>query len=457
MSSPLFPADPLSARIVQVSEFVLQLRQQVEQSSPLGWVSGEISNLVRASSGHLYFILKDERAQIRCAMWRNRAQLLRFRPEEGQRVELRAQATVYEARGDLQLSVETIRPAGPGGLFEAYLRLKAALEAEGLFAAERKRPLPRLPRALGIITSPAAAALQDVLASLRRRAPALPLVLYPCPVQGEGAGQMLARTLALASERAEADGIDALILCRGGGSIEDLWAFNHEALARALAACRVPVVCGVGHETDTTLADFAADLRAATPTAAAELASAGWHTAAQRLPVLANSLQLTLEQGLRRRWQRVDELQRRLLHPRARLALSRERLSRLAQRLNRATRQQVQQRQWQLRVLAPRLRQAAPDAAPVRTRLAALQGALQSSLQRSLQTRRQQLDKHAGQLASLNPAAVLRRGYAVVRDSHGAIVRDAASQPPGSRLQLQLASGELPVRVISAAETDDCL
>nr|WP_223871822.1 exodeoxyribonuclease VII large subunit [Candidatus Dactylopiibacterium carminicum] len=195
MSSLPRSVDPLSARVSSVSEFVLQIRRLVEGNIPLGWIGGEISNLTRAASGHLYFTLKDERAQIRCAMWRTRAQLLAFRPQEGQRVEIRAQATVYEARGDLQLSVEQIRPAGPGNLYEAFLRLKARLETEGLFDADRKHSLPALPRGVGIITSPAAAALRDVLASLRRRAPALPVVLYPCPVQGEEAGPRIAQTI----------------------------------------------------------------------------------------------------------------------------------------------------------------------------------------------------------------------------------------------------------------------
>ncbi len=271
-------AGSLSTPVIAVSALNRMAREALEAALPLLWVGGEISNLTRASSGHVYFTLKDASAQVRCAMWRNRAQLLAFRPENGMRVEARALVTLYEARGDYQLNVEALRPAGIGNLFEAFNRLKARLAAEGLFDPDQRRPLPRFPRAVGIVTSLQAAALRDVLVTLRRRAPHLPVVLYPAPVQGADAAARLVAAVRDAGRRAPQDGIDLLLLVRGGGSIEDLWSFNDEALARALRACPLPVVCGVGHETDFTIADFAADLRAPTPTGAAEIASAGWLT-----------------------------------------------------------------------------------------------------------------------------------------------------------------------------------
>ena len=236
---------------------------------PLTWVSGEISNFTRASSGHWYFTLKDNAAQVRAVMFRGRAQYADFQPREGDKVEVRALVTLYAPRGDYQLSVEAIRRAGVGNLYEAFLRLKAQLTQEGLFDPERKRALPVFPKTVGIVTSPQAAALRDILTALRRRAPHVNVILYPTPVQGDGAGNKIAQAIATAADRAECD---VLLVCRGGGSIEDLWAFNEEIVARTIAHSPIPVIAGIGHETDFTIADFAADLRAATPTAAAEQA-----------------------------------------------------------------------------------------------------------------------------------------------------------------------------------------
>ena len=254
---------------VTVSELNRRVRELVEGALPLMWVAGEISNFTRAASGHCYFVLKDERAQVRCVFFRHKAARLDFEPENGAQVEVCALPTVYEARGEFQLGVETMRRAGLGALYEAFERLRKKLAEEGLFDIERKRELPPFPRAVGIVTSTAAAALRDVLTTLRRRMPSIPVVIYPAPVQGEGAGNKLAAAVRTASARAE---VDVLIVCRGGGSMEDLWEFNSEALVREVARCSVPVVCGVGHETDFTLVDFAADVRAPTPTAAAALA-----------------------------------------------------------------------------------------------------------------------------------------------------------------------------------------
>ncbi|GAB2905375.1 exodeoxyribonuclease VII large subunit [Uliginosibacterium flavum] len=441
------PQERVSAPVSSVSDFVLQIRQLIEARIPLGWIAGEISNLVRAASGHIYFTLKDERAQIRCTMWRTKAQLLPFQLSEGMRVEVRAQATVYEARGDLQLSVDSIRRAGLGNLYEAFLRLKASLEAEGLFAAERKRALPELPHGIGLITSPAAAALHDVLTSLRRRAPGLRITLYPTPVQGDGAGERIAAAIRSASERAQKDGVELLIVCRGGGSIEDLWAFNHEAVARAIAGCAIPVISGVGHETDSTLADFAADLRAPTPTAAAEIASAGWYALRQRLPQLRNDLLRAGQRRLQQAGQRVDELQRRLSHPRARLARSAERLNNLQQRLRQA--QQVRAFRLSTRVdaLSARLSRYAPRTGPLQARLQACEQSLARSAAWRLTRAQQQLASLAARLEGLNPDAVLARGYAIVRNEAGEILRDATTVAENQRLEIQLAASRLKARV----------
>ncbi|HTN66510.1 MAG TPA: exodeoxyribonuclease VII large subunit, partial [Burkholderiaceae bacterium] len=261
---------PTTPAVLSVSALNQAVARMLERNFPLTWVAGEISNFTRASSGHWYFTLKDNAAQVRAVMFKGRAQYAGFTPREGDRVEVRALITLYAARGEFQLSVEAIRRAGVGDLYEAFIRLKEKLAAEGLFDAERKRALPRLPRVIGIVTSPQAAALRDILTTLQRRAPHVAVILYPTPVQGVGAAEKIRAAIELAAHRAECD---VLLVCRGGGGIEDLWSFNDESVARALVACPMPVVCGIGHETDFTIADFAADLRAPTPTAAAEMAA----------------------------------------------------------------------------------------------------------------------------------------------------------------------------------------
>ncbi len=244
---------------ISVSALNQAAARLLERNFPLTWVSGEVSNFTRAASGHWYFTLKDDAAQVRAVMFRGRAQHVGFTPKNGDKLEVRALVTLYTPRGDFQLNVEAIRRSGTGNLYEAFLKLKDKLNAEGLFSPERKRALPVFPRTIGIVTSPKAAALHDVLTSFARRAPHVKLIVYPTPVQGEGAGQKIAQTLATASRRAECD---VLLLCRGGGSLEDLWAFNEEVVARAIVASTIPIICGVGHETDITIADFTADLRA---------------------------------------------------------------------------------------------------------------------------------------------------------------------------------------------------
>jgi exodeoxyribonuclease VII large subunit len=445
-SSSSYP-ERVGAPVLSVSGFLLQVRQKIESSFPLGLIGGEVSNLVRASSGHIYFTLKDERAQVRCAMWRNRAQLLGFQLLDGMHVEIRAQATLYEARGDFQLSVDSIRRAGQGSLYEAFLRLKARLEEEGLFLPEKKQTLPVLPRGIGVVTSLAAAALRDVLAVLARRSPHLPVVLYPCPVQGDGAGEQIAEVIKTAGLRAKHDGVDVLIVCRGGGSIEDLWAFNHEAVVRSIAACPIPVVSGVGHETDTTLVDFVADMRAATPSAAAELISAGWLVQRDKVALRAAEIERGWLRYLRRTGQRLDELQRRLTHPRMRLVRSTERLEGVNRRLVQAMHTDLSRRQARLSSIQSLLAAHAPRLAPLQARLDACEQALTRSFAWRQSHLLQKLEGLAARLQSLSPDAVLARGYAIVRSEAGLIVRDASSVADEAPLSIQLARSQLKVRV----------
>src|SRR5690349_8117153 len=285
----------LGPRVLSVGELNRLARTALEQNLPLCWVAGEISNFKRYDSGHCYFTLKEETAQVECVMFRQKAMLLGWQPESGMQVEVRACATLYEARGKYQITVESMRRAGLGALYEAFERLKARLHREGLFDPARKRALPRFPRALGIVTSPKAAALRDVLTILKRRAPGLPVVVYPTPVQGEGAAARIADAIRLAGSRRDCD---VLIVCRGGGSIEDLWAYNDEQLARVIHASSIPIVSGVGHETDFTIVDFVADVRAPTPTAAAQLASPDRLETCQQLRQLELRFGRTLKRSL---------------------------------------------------------------------------------------------------------------------------------------------------------------
>jgi exodeoxyribonuclease VII large subunit len=311
MSNAPFVARP----VLPVSLLVSSARLLMERHLGLAWISGEVSNLSRAASGHVYFVLKDEQAQVRCVLFRQKAQLLGFALQDGLHVEVRATPTIYEARGEFQLNVETARVSGLGALYEQFARLKARLEAAGWFAPTRKRALPPFPRAVGIVTSRRAAALSDVLTTLARRIPSLPVILYPASVQGSGAAVEIAAAIATANARAE---VDVLIVCRGGGSIEDLWAFNEEIVARAVLDSRIPVVSGVGHETDFTICDFVADVRAPTPTGAAAL------VALERAALLATAAALrgrwrrAAERFLEIRMQRLDGVSRRLVHPSAR-------------------------------------------------------------------------------------------------------------------------------------------
>ena len=387
--------DGARAAPVTVSQLLRSVRDTLEHRYALMWVAGEISNLTRAASGHCYFTLKDDDAQVDCVMFRGRAAHLDWTPENGARVEARVLVTLYEPRGRFQLNVETMRHAGLGPLYERFLKLKDQLAREGLFDPASKRELPEFPAAIGVVTSLAAAALRDVLSTLARRNPSIPVIVYPVPVQGEGAAERIAAMLGTASSRAECD---VLLLVRGGGSLEDLWQFNEQAVARAIRASRIPVVVGVGHETDFTIADFAADQRAPTPTAAAELVSA---PRAELLARVAELAQRAGRESLRRigyAMQAVDGLARRLVHPADRVRTSRQLVVQLAARLASAN----------ARLL---------DAAAAR------------------------LERLRTGLSGLDPNAVLARGYSITRDASGQVLRDASRVAEGERLVTTLSKG----------------
>ena len=434
----------LPAEILTVSALARSVRDLLEHRYPLLWVAGEISNCVRAKSGHLYFSLKDEMAQVRCVMFRNRGQYLDWEPREGLRVEVRALVTLYEARGDFQLNVESMRLAGQGALFEAFLRLRDKLDKEGLFDAAHKKPLPAYPQRIGIVTSLQAAALRDVLTTLARRNPSIPVIIYPAPVQGEGAAQQLAAAIAAAARRNECD---VLILCRGGGSIEDLWAFNDEGLARAIYACPIPVVTGIGHETDFTIAEFVADRRAATPTAAAELASPARAELIADLRQLRQSLLRQMQLALETRAQRVDSMAGRLQSPADRLAASSVRIGAARMRLGAALALCTRNAEWRLSHATRRLAAAMPNLGVLQHRTAQLETALRRATPQRLAALGENLTRLSLGLAHLDPAAVLERGYAIARRPDGSVVRASAALRPGDPLELSFARGGATVRV----------
>jgi exodeoxyribonuclease VII large subunit len=388
-------------RIFSVTELLRSVRDTLERRFPLAWVRGELSNLSRAPSGHRYFTLKDGAAQVECVMFRSRAAALDWEPRDGMQVEVRALPTLYEPRGRFQLTVEAMRRAGLGPLHERFLRLKEKLGAEGLFDPALKRELPPYPGRIGVVTSLAAAALGDVLTTLARRNPAIEVIVYPAPVQGEGAAERIATMLARASRRAECD---ALLLVRGGGSIEDLWPFNEEAVARAIRASRIPVVVGVGHETDFTIADFAADQRAPTPTAAAELVSPARQELVKTLFHAVRRLGREMQRKLQYAAQALDTCARRLVHPAERLRSYQQLVTQLNARLAFAFSHKVH-------------------------RCATHVERLQASL------------------ASLDPTAVLARGYSITYDAAGQVVRDSSSVQSGERITTRLAQGQIESEV----------
>jgi exodeoxyribonuclease VII large subunit len=430
--------------IISISELNRLARGVLESEIPLIWVAGEISNLTRATSGHVYFSLKDESAQARCVMFRNRAQLVPWQLANGQQIEARTLVSIYEARGDYQLNIETLRRAGLGRLYEAFARLRQQLDAEGLFAELHKQAIPRLPKCVGIVTSLQAAALRDVLAAFARRGPHVPLIIFPTPVQGEAAGKSIADAIRAAIQHGTCD---LLLVVRGGGSLEDLWSFNEEVVARAIFASPLPVIAGVGHETDITMADLVADTRAATPTAAAELATAGWFAAAGELVQLQATLQARIGDCINRNQQRLDDLQRRLIHPAAQLAKARVRLELLGTRLRAATLEPLHAARLDLLRSKAKLHRACPRLERYQNQLGIARGALRLATADLIAKQRVRLERAEAGLDHLNPEATLLRGYAIVFDENDHLMRDAQHLSINQRIHLQLARGVAYARV----------
>ncbi len=437
---------PALPQVISVSELNRLARHLLERQLPLMWVAGEVSNCKRYGSGHCYFTLKDAEAQVECVLFRNKAQLVGWQPQDGMQVELRAFPTIYEARGKFQLCVETMRRSGFGALYEAFARLKLKLEREGLFEPARKRALPRFPQVIGIVTSPQAAALRDVLTTCKRRMPGLPVVIYPTPVQGEGAGRSVAAAIGVANARMECD---LLIVCRGGGSIEDLWAFNEEVVARAIVASAIPVVVGVGHETDFTIADFVADARAPTPTGAAERATPSRADLATTLLQSAGRLLRCATRAIEDRMQRLDFLSRRLTHPGERIRSQRASLAHLEQRLRGSWRHGLENETWRVRDLAQRLVATGPDPEVLSTAIAELARRLRHAARGRVDAARTALTGAEAHLKHLSPHHVLERGYSITETTAGTIVRDGASLAVGEELQITFAKGRAGARVES--------
>jgi exodeoxyribonuclease VII large subunit len=452
----LFPA--LNSRpareVYTVSRLNREARGLIENGFPALWIEGELSNLSRPGSGHLYFSLKDAEAQVRCAMFRLSAVRVRFPLRDGLKVLARVRVTLYEPRGEFQLQVEHLEEAGEGALRRAFEALKAQLAAEGLFDQAAKRALPALPRRIGVLTSPAGAALRDVLHVLQRRFPAVPVLIYPIPVQGADAAPRIVRALRRAARRAECD---VLILTRGGGSLEDLWPFNEEMVARAIRACPIPVVSAVGHEIDVTIADFAADLRAPTPSAAAELVvpdAATWlrqlHAASARMR--RSGLGLLARARERCRWLGGRLAQQ---HPRTQLRQRAQRLDELSLRLGAAQRRTQERAQARWEHARQRLHVASPAARIERLQVtcATATRALQERMQRRLERAHTALAAAGRALNGVSPLATLSRGYAVVANGDGQVLRDAREAAPGSVIQARLAHGRL--RAIVQSHEDD--
>lgn len=438
---------PEQRDVYTVSRLNREVRELLEGSLPLIWVEGELSNVARPSSGHLYLTLKDAAAQVRCAMFRTRNRLLGFRPEDGKQVLIRARVSLYEGRGEFQLVVEHMEEAGTGALRRAFDLLKARLAAEGLFDPARRRPLPALPHRIGVITSPTGAAIRDIVSVLRRRFPSVPVLIYPVPVQGSEAPPAIVEALALASRRQDCD---VLILARGGGSLEDLWAFNEEAVARAVHASAIPVVTGIGHEVDVSICDFVADRRAATPSAAAELVTPSRDELLQRLTRQQARLLTSLRRSLRLRGQALEHLGKRLRHPGRRLQDRAQRVDGLEHRLRQAQAHVLARARARLQETSAHLQRQTPRhrLRELAVRRANLHGRLLAAMGHGLTQRGDRLTGLGRALDAVSPLATLARGFAIVRrTSDGTVVRDAARVRAGEQVEARLARGALLCRV----------
>jgi exodeoxyribonuclease VII large subunit len=443
--------------VYTVSRLNKEVRLLLESGLPVLWLEGELSNFAAPASGHWYFSLKDSQAQVRCAMWRQRNSLLRFRPKEGMHVLARARVGLYEPRGEYQVIVEHLEEAGEGALKREFEKLKARLAAEGLFTADRKRPLPAVPRRIGVVTSPTGAAIHDILRVLRARFPAAAVLVYPTAVQGAAAVPEIVRAIECASRRNECD---VLIVARGGGSLEDLWCFNDERVARAVAASRVPTISGVGHEVDVTIVDFVADHRAPTPSAAALAAVPDRAAWLESLGQIEMRLAGAMSRLLRQRGLALGAAAQRLQisHPGAKLAQHAQRLDDLDLRLRSALRASLLHQRQRLENLGTRLWRENPRhrLEVLCSRAAALRQRMENAMTGSLNKREQRLALAVRTLDAVSPLATLGRGFAVVtRTADGALLRDAAHAPPGTEIEARLSKGTLRATVNHLTRAED--
>jgi len=433
---------------ITVSELNREVKSLLENAIAIRCVEGEISNLSRPSSGHWYFTLKDSRAQVRCAMFRNRTQYLKFIPKEGDLVRVVARVSLYEGRGDYQLICDQLAQGGTGQLQQAFEALKTRLDQEGLFSSEHKRPLPRHPRQLGVITSPTGAAIHDILQVLERRYAALPVMVYPTAVQGKEAAAQIARAIALANQHAACD---VLIVGRGGGSLEDLWPFNEEIVARAIFNSAIPIVSAVGHEVDITISDLVADLRAPTPSAAAELLSPNQLELRQRLRQASLRLRQQQLSLIRQQRDKLLALRQRLRHPGDRLRDQAQRLDSLETRLTRALQRRLKQAGQQLAVLQQRQKRLAPGQRVMllQMQLEQFHKRLHKQMDLQLSHKRQLLQHQITLLNSISPLATLERGYAIAQNAAGQVIHDATEVKPGDRITVRVQHGWIDSEVKS--------
>jgi exodeoxyribonuclease VII large subunit len=395
-STPINSSKPNEAKVFSVKEINRLVRELLEQSFPSFWISGEISNFISASSGHWYFSLKDDEAQVRCTMFKNKNMAADWVPKNGEKIEAKCFIGLYEARGEYQLNIELIRHAGTGLLSEAFNQLKEKLLKEGLFETSRKKLMPQFPKSIGVITSPTGAAIEDILITLKRRSPHIPIFIYPSLVQGKEAPLAIVKAIETANIRMECD---VLILARGGGSIEDLWAFNEEIVARAIVASKIPTITGVGHETDTTIADFVSDLRAPTPTGAAELVTSHTVELIKTIQVYKNQLNKVMAGVIRELMQKIDYLEKRLISPRQQIQRQKEQIHQYIQRIN-------------------------------------------QSMKNAMIQYRLNIDKLKLNLDHLSPHAVLSRGYSIITNVDGQIVNNANQLKLDDKIRIQLNHGQ---------------
>ncbi len=436
----------LKPPILSVSEFVRNVKNVLESNFPNVWVSGEISNLAMPRSGHWYFSLKDDQGQVRCAMFRQSNQRLNFRPKDGSQVLVKARVSLYEARGDFQLIVDSMEDAGVGLLQKAYEELKNKLQAQGLFDQAHKKQLPEIPRCVGIISSATGAALQDILNVLKRRFPSLTVIIYPAQVQGEQSLEQLIQALNDAQQQCHCD---ILIIGRGGGSIEDLWAFNNEQLAYAIYQCTIPIISSVGHEVDFTICDFVADVRAATPSAAAELITPDQQEWLKWLSAIENRLSQLIQQQIDTQQQQLQWLQKRLKHPDQALDEIAQRVDELAMRMEQSFTIKIQLRQEQLLTLSAQLQQHSPvhQLEQKKDHLNYLQKRLQKNLHTYLKQQQQKLASLARELDAFSPLTTLGRGYTIVKDEQNSLIKSAHQLKVDQKLELFFAESQAMVTV----------